>query len=201
MIKNIVFDLGRVLLKFEPIEYLKSIYKNEDKVQLLYNNVFACKEWLDLDRGIISNGEAIQIMSERVPNEKADIEHILKNWVDILTPINGSIEILKILKQKGYNIYLLSNFHKDAFNKVFEEFDFFKCFNGKVVSSDVFLLKPDKEIFIKLCKKYDLKPQESIFIDDTLVNVKAAEEVGFKGIQFICPEQAAVGLKEFGVEV
>ncbi len=183
IMRNIIFDLGRVLLNFEPIKYLQTLYPPE-KVQMLHENIFLSKEWLDLDRGIITNEEAIRIITKRCPDDEKDIKNVINNWPQILTPIEGSIKILAALKRQGYPLYLLSNFHKEAFNQVLEKYAFFKSFDGKVVSYQVSLLKPEKEIYVHLCNKYNLKAETSLFIDDTLANIHAAKKLGFETIQF-----------------
>ena len=192
--KNIVFDLGKVLVDFEPLKYLNTLYAPE-KVQLLHDTIFLSQEWLDLDRGTITNEEAIEIINSRCPSEKESIQHILYNWPQILTPIQGSIDILKTLKKQGYSLYLLSNFHKEAFNEVFKKYKFFENFDGKVVSYEVSLLKPEKKIYLHLCSTYNIKPEETLFIDDTLVNIIVAKELGFKTIHFRNPKQLMQALK------
>jgi len=198
MIQNIVFDLGNVLLSFKPMIFLQKMYDTE-KAENLYKCIFLSKEWLDLDRGIIESDEAIDIISKRCPEYYDNIKDVINYWTQILTPIQGSIDILESLKEKGYKTYLLTNFHKKAFEEVSRKHDFLKNFDGRVVSSDVLLLKPEKEIFTNLCKKYGIKPEESVFIDDTAENVVAAKEIGFKTAYFESPEQLRNELISLGV--
>lgn len=196
MVKNVVLDVGRVLVEFEPLEHLKRLY-DEKIAHDLYEHVFNSKEWIDLDRGTITNNEAIEIISKRYLRNH--VEDIMQNWTNIVKPIYGTVQIVRDLKEKNYKLYLLSNFHKEAFIKVFEKHEFFNLFDGRVVSSDVHLLKPEKEIYTKLCDTYAIKPEESVFIDDMMINIQAATKIGFKGICFESSQQLKSHLKNMGV--
>jgi len=188
MIENIVFDLGRVLVKFEPMEYLRETYTNKE-AENLFINIFGSSEWLDLDRGVITNEEAIEKISNRLPDYKKDISEIMKNWINILSPITGTIEIVKALVDKSYRMTMLSNFHEDAFSHLYEKHEFFQYFENIIVSSDVFLIKPEKEIFQYMCDNYSINPATSIFIDDNHGNIDAAKEMNFQTILFENPTQ------------
>lgn len=195
MIKNIVFDIGRVLLNFDPIAFLKCKFNDELIEKELYSAVFLSSEWLELDKGIITDDDAIEIFSKRHEKYSPHISQIIKEWHTILTPIEGTVETLYTLKNKGFKIYLLSNFHRSAFEKVYNRYEFLRLVDGRVVSSDVRLLKPNKVIYENLCESYLILPEESLFIDDTLENIKAAKELGFSTIHFENPEQLKTSLK------
>ena len=198
MIHNIVSDLGNVLLRYEPLKFLQNKYDMK-KAEKLYKYIFLSQEWLDLDRGVINYDEAIDIISGRYPEYHDSIKYLINNWIQLLSPIEGSIELLESLKEKGYKIYLLSNWHKQSFEVVYKKYNLLKNFDGMVISSDVYLLKPEPQIFINLCSKYEIKPEESVFIDDMVLNVDVAKELGFKGIQFFSPEQLKAGLIQLGI--
>lgn len=189
LIKNIVFDLGRVLLDYRPLEYLRKNLGDNALSDELYKHIFQSDEWLLLDRGTIEIQEAIDIISKRMPDKRSYIEFYMNNWNSLLEPIEGTVEILKNLKNKGYKLYILSNFQKTAFEKVFNQYDWFNIFDGKLISYEAHLLKPEKEIYQKLVERYGILPNESIFIDDMKANVDAATEIGFSAIQFISSDQ------------
>ncbi len=184
MIKSIVFDLGRVLLKYEPKEYLLSKY-SENIANILYENIFNSAVWLDLDRGSISNEAAIEMISERIPEYSKEVYYLLNNWTDLLIPVDEMVNLLYDLKARGYNIFLITNFHKDAFYKVFLRYEFFENFEKYVLSSEVYLLKPEIEIFELLCDYCAIDPAESLFIDDSYPNIEAAEKLGFKTVHYV----------------
>lgn len=200
MCKNIIFDIGNVLLQFNPKEYLKSKMK-EDKVHGVHKEIFQSEEWAMLDRGTILEDEAIKVISNRSTENGELIKVAFENWYDILKPIEESIEILKKLKETGYNVYYLSNFHLKAFEHVTNKYDFFEIFDGGVVSYEEKLIKPEKEIYNKIIERYNLSANESIFIDDMEENIDKACEVGLKTILFKNSKQLIENLSEYGVNL
>ena len=175
MYKNIIFDLGNVLLSFNPMEYLKSKI-SEEKIQEVYKAIFQSEEWIMLDRGTITEKEAINNIIEKNSIYRDDISLAFEDWYAILKPIEETIKVLEDLKSKGYNIYYLSNFHELAFKEVSTKNSFFELFDGGVVSYEEKIIKPEEEIYRLILKRYNLTPSETIFIDDTKVNVEGAEK-------------------------
>lgn len=184
MIKNVIFDLGNVLLNFNPIQYLHEKIDDEEKVREVFKEIFLSEEWVMLDKGVITEKEAIRRICSRSNENDHFIRLAMNNWYEMLTPIENSVEFLKELKNKGYNLYYLSNFHMLAFEIVTKKYNFFKLFSGGVVSYKENLLKPDKSIYEKLIDRYKINPQESVFIDDTLVNIEGAKKLEFEVIHF-----------------
>ena len=200
MIKNIIFDIGNVLLDFNPKVYVKSKV-TEEKVEEIYKSIFQSYEWPMLDRGTITEEDAKRnIINRKIENEEL-INLVFENWYDILIPIQISVKILKKLKQNGYKIYYLSNFHLAAFEHVTKKHDFFGLFDGGVVSYEENLLKPEKEIYEKIVDRYELEPSQTIFIDDTKENVEAAMKSGLKGIILNNPKDLKAQLEEFNVDI
>lgn len=181
MIKNIIFDLGNVLIRFKPEEFVNKNIKKEYR-EKFFNAVFKGQEWADLDRGVLEYSDAVKIFSEKIPECSSEIKKLFDNYIlDVLEPIEKNIEIMKSLKGK-YKLFVLSNFHYLAFDYIFKNWEFFKYFDGKIVSGHCKLLKPEKEIYELLCSTYSLNPIECVFIDDTKANIEAAEKFGIKGI-------------------
>ncbi|HAK42605.1 MAG TPA: HAD family phosphatase [Clostridium sp.] len=171
-------------MKFEPKTYLVKKFNHEEKVEKILDLVFKSDEWLMLDRGTITEIEAIKVLSERHVLYSEAIKDAFNGWYDILIPMEDTIDILKQLKDKGINTYYLSNFHQLAFEHVTEKNEFFKLFKGGIVSYKEKLLKPEKEIYMRLLEEYNLKSEETILIDDTLANIQGAEIVGINTIHF-----------------
>ena len=200
MIKNIIFDIGNVLLEFNPKIYVSSKV-SEEKVEEIYKCIFQSDEWLMLDRGIISEEEAkINIINRNIENEEL-INLVFENWYNILMPIESSVNVLKRLKQNEYKVYYLSNFHLAAFEHVTHKYEFFQNFNGGVVSYKVRLLKPEKEIYEMIINRYHLEANETLFIDDMKENVNAAVELGLKGIILKDPKDLKEELEVFNINI
>lgn len=200
MYKNIIFDIGNVLLSFNPREYLEEKI-TEDKIEDLYREIFQSKEWIMLDRGTITENEAINKIIERNINYGNDIKLVFEDWYDILKPIEETIEILKELKENGYKIFYLSNFHDLAFKDVKRKNNFFELFDGGVVSYEEKLIKPEEEIYKLILKRYDLKAEESIFIDDTKLNIEGAERLNINTLLFETPEKLRSDLNKLNINI
>lgn len=183
MIKNIVFDMGNVLLAYTPQDYIKTITKDTVIGEAVLKELFYSKEWKDLDGGFITEEKAIELVSFRIPKYSKYVKKSMDNWHTILTPIEGMTEIVTKLKDKGYKIYLLSNTSMRFF-KYKDKVEMFKLFDGFVISSEEKLLKPNKEIFECLCNRYNIEPRECIFIDDLQENIDGAIKYGLQGHLF-----------------
>ena len=195
-IKNIVFDLGRVLIKFEPKEYIEQNVP-EEKREDFYNGIFGSAEWLMLDRGTLSYEDAKKIFKERVPGADKQIDRLFDaDLFEILQPIEENVKLLPELEKK-YNLYILSNFHQPAFEHIFKKFEFFRLFDGHTVSCYYYLLKPEKEIYDTLVDKFNLIPEETVFIDDSKVNIDACEKEGIRGIHLPDYTELKHKLEEF----
>jgi len=181
MIKNIIFDLGNVLLSWKPGDYFeKSGYDNET-VNLIMNDVFKSSEWLSLDNGDLTTSEAIDQIAEKSSLQKEYITSLFNLRTKIIYPLTENIKLLPELKKRGFKLYFLSNFPLDFFEEVKKEFEFFRYFDGGIISAEVRHSKPDIKIYKILLDKYNLLPEECFYIDDMEINVRAAGSAGIKG--------------------
>lgn len=199
MYKNIIFDIGNVLLQFNPKEHLMTKLNDEDLVVEIHKAVFQSEEWAMLDRGTITEDEAKKVIGEKNIIKKEHVDLAFENWYDILTPMEETVEVLKKLKNRGYNIYFLSNFHHLAFEHVTTKNEFFKEFHGGIVSYKERLLKPEKEIYLRLLEEYTLKGEECIFIDDTEVNLVGAKGLNINTILFRDAKGLVEALEKFEI--
>ncbi|MBO1265187.1 MAG: HAD family phosphatase [Clostridia bacterium] len=185
-IKNIVFDIGNVLIRFDPTEWLVRNYgQDELAMKVLFKEVFGSEEWKMLDQGLISDEEAAEKITARIPDYRKDVERILYEWENFLIgELPVSVYFLRKFKEKGYNLYALSNYPQRGFENTERYYPFFELFDGKVVSYAHQEMKPEHRIYEILLEQYDLNPAECVFIDDTLANIHAAEELGMEGIHF-----------------
>ncbi len=197
MIKNIVFDLGMVLIKFNPKEFLE--INNYEKKEKIMKYIFGHEDWLKLDRGTLTEKELAKKLDRNGNFTYDEVMDIMKVRKDIMVPFDFNKEIPKELKEKGYNLYILSNFPKVPFEEIRERDEFFKYFDGAVVSAYVKHLKPEKAIYKELLRNYSLNPEETLFIDDKLDNIKSAKELGISGIHLKTPESLKEKLKELGL--
>jgi len=190
MIKNVIFDIGRVLIDFQPYEYVMNFNYDKDTKDKVYSIVFEDKRWSELDRGTLSNETYLDLLVKENPNYTKQIQEVFNNWISILTPIDENVLFFKDLKQRGYKLYLLSNFSTPAYEITEQKNPFLKIVDGKVISYSVKTIKPEKQIYEILLSKYNLIPNECVFIDDMPQNIEAAKELGMNGIVFKSLEDA-----------
>ena len=201
MIKNIIFDLGNVLLKFKPEEFLLRFTSDKEYIKQFVPKITRSKLWLDLDRGYESLENAEFIFLSKYPEEKELISLFFNHWMEMLTPIEENIRILVDLSESGYNTYILSNYIKEAFKFVKEKFDFFTLFDGQIISGEEKVIKPEKAIYKSLLRRYQLIPKESLFIDDVLFFLKPAKKLGISTIWNRPHTDLRKELKKFNVVI
>lgn len=184
MIKNIVFDMGNVLLRFDRELFLDRVGVTGEDRELLMREVYLSLEWAQMDRGSLTEAEAGDIMCARLPARLHDAVRKLVAFYDRpILGFDGMYDLIAALKEKGYGIYLLSNAslcQHDYWPRVPES----KFFDGTLISSDVKLVKPQPEIYLLLCQRFGLKSHECVFIDDYTPNVEGAYYCGMEGIVF-----------------
>ena len=186
MIKNLIFDIGGVLLDYNPKTYLDKLNIEESKRKKLNDIIFHNHRWKDCLNGYITNSELIEYLVKENKKYKSEIEQILskENLKYMLPPKQEMIEYYKSLKQKGYKIYLCSNITKDTYNYINDSFEIIQVAEGGVFSCFENISKPNVEIYKKLIKKYKLDIEKSTLIDDTNRNIVSANDIGLKGILF-----------------
>jgi 2-haloacid dehalogenase len=199
-IKAIIFDLGGVLVDWNP-KYLFDKILNDEEKQAFFFDTICTPDWNEEQDAGRSLQEATDILVKRHPEWKEHIEAYYGRWEEMLGgPIHDTVAILKELKERGhYKIYALTNWSAELFPKALELYDFLHWFDGRVVSGEEKMRKPAPEFYKLLLDRYDLKPDDVIFIDDNLRNVKAAEAIGIHSIPFRSAQQLHEDLKKLGV--
>jgi epoxide hydrolase-like predicted phosphatase len=182
MIKNIIFDLGNVLISFRPSEYFDKKNFPAAMKTIILADIFGSKEWLMIDNGDITTQGAIDAISKRSTLNKEEITHIFNLRTDLMFPLDTNIKLLPELKKEGFRLYFLSNFPLDIFEEVRTGYFFFNYFDGGIISAEAKSSKPEPEIYKILMEKYSLLPDQCLFIDDLEKNVQTAESLGMKGI-------------------
>lgn len=183
-IKNFIFDMGDVLLKFSPDRIIKAYTSDEALYEKILLNVFKSSLWVELDRGTVTENDIFEQVSINFNQKEISVlKNVLDNWHLFKTEISGAYEFILKLKEQSYGIYLLSNVGQ-RFYDFKDKFRVFNLFDSCFISSDYKLIKPDKDIYIKMLEINNLNPKESVFIDDRLINVKAASDCGINAILF-----------------
>ena len=170
MIKNIIFDLGNIIINYNQDKIINNFTIDEEEKIFIKEKIYRSPEWKLLDLGQITNNDAIEKIQKRNDIKYNKLINIfLHEWYKT-QPINEDIvEIAKKLKERNYNIYVLSNMAKETY-EYFKNIDFFKVCNGIVISSHENVKKPDERIFNTLLTRYKLNPKECLFIDDDDTN-------------------------------
>ena len=184
MYKNIIFDLGGVMVDFDPKTYLVDRFCNAEVEEQVSQLTFESEEWKLLDAGLITRSEANLRMLARAKEygRVFEVQGVLDDWLHILRPRRRMQELVRRLKNHGYSVYYLSNIPQDVL-ELFQTRGVLDNFDGGVASCEVHINKPDPRIYQALLDKYSLRASECVFIDDNLANVQAAFALGFAGIQ------------------
>ena len=184
MIRNIVFDMGNVVIRFDPMYFIKRAgITDETDHRLIMNELFLSVEWAQMDMGILNEDTLEPLVLPRVPERlREKVKHLLHNWAVPREMMPGMEDLVRRLKKAGYGIYLLSNASLRQ-HEYWPRIPASRYFDGTLVSADVKLVKPQPEIYLLLCQKFRLRPEECFFIDDATLNVEAA---------FLCGMQSAV---------
>jgi putative hydrolase of the HAD superfamily len=195
-VTNVIFDLGGVVLRWNPDEILGSFYADGALRSLAKRELFQHADWLDLDRGTLAEQEAIERFHERTGRPPQETAALLRAARDSLQPIPETLEILEELSARRVPLYCLSNMPATTADHLRGKYSFWKAFRGVVVSGEINLLKPDAAIFDHIAQRFDLAPQDTVFIDDVPVNVESAERLGFNTILFENSSQCRQALRE-----
>lgn len=196
-VKNLIFDVGNVLFEYRWYQMLLDFGLTEEEAQAARPLIFENKLWDEFDLGNLTTQEIIDLYCEELPQ-----------YEELLRWFFGHLELMQVarpdvwervhtLKEKGYRIYLLSNYSEDFFNIHTKGASFMDDIDGKVVSYEIHAMKPDKIIYEHLLNKYDLKAEESVFFDDRLVNTAAAEALGIRSYTITSKEYLLSVLNEF----
>ena len=199
-IKNIVFDLGGVLVDWNPRALFAKVFADPADMESFLSNV-ATQDWNEKQDAGRPFAEAVRELCAAHPQYAGHIRAFDERWEEMIRgPIPGTVEILTELHAlSARRLFALSNWSAEKFPVAEKLFPFLKLFEGMVVSGRVGIKKPDPRIFIYLCDEYSIVPGESVFIDDVLGNIEAAKRLGFATVQFESPEQLRRELVSMGL--
>jgi 2-haloacid dehalogenase len=194
-----VFDLGGVLIDWDPRHLYRRLFADETAMEAFLNEV-ATQEWnAEQDAGR-PWAEAVATLVARYPDHRGLIEAFHGRWPEMLGgPIDGTPDLLLELRTAGVRLYALSNWSAEKFPIARRRYPFLEWFDGIVISGDVGSIKPDPRIFEHLVARYAIEPGAAVFIDDSAVNVEAADRLGFIALRFVDAPSLRRDLEELGL--
>lgn len=197
-IKNIVFDFGGVLIDWNPVYLYRKIFHKEEEMNYFLEHV--CRyDWNILQDAGRPLAEATALLQAQHPEYHEEIGMYYGRWAEMLGgTIDENVRLIKPLKER-YKVYGLTNWSAETIPMAMERYDFFNDLDGMVVSGAEKVSKPDRRIYEILMQRYELKAEESLFIDDNYANIEAARELGFNTIHLtpdveLGKELIAIGL-------
>lgn len=197
-IKNIVFDFGGVLMDWDPRYMYRKVFQSEEEMEYFMQHICHSKWNAQFDKGLPFQ-EGIDERIEKFPKYKKEIQMYKDRWIEMM---GGDIPKHSKLVYElipNYRLFGLTNWATDTFRLVYKQYSFFKEFEGIVISGEEKVIKPDPEIFNILLKRYDIKSNECLFIDDNDENISTAKELGFETIWVEESTYLKEELLQFGV--
>lgn len=202
MIRNIVFDMGNVLLRFDPALFIaRAGVSDAQDAALLHRELFRSLEWVQMDRGSLKEEQALEKVKQRVPERlHPALEELILHWDEPILPVAGMAELLRQLRAAGYRLFLLSN-ASSRLHSYFERIPGHECFEGRFVSADHLLVKPQQSIYRKFCNTFGLDGAECLFIDDLPLNIEGAVTAGWQGLVFHDAQTLRQDLAALGIQL
>ena len=183
-IKNVVFDMGGVLFRWDPLGMARRVCAKEDDARLLAQTVFGSTEWAWQDAGAVDEQTVLWTSKARLPRHlHSAVKELVLHWHEHRVPVDGMENLIRDLKGDGYGIYLLSN-AGESFARYERQLPARECFDGIVVSCHEHTVKPDARIYRTLLDRFSLDGPECLFVDDARVNVLGARRVGMRAYHF-----------------
>lgn len=198
-IDTIIFDIGKVLVNYGWLDVLQNLGYDEDTIEAVSQAVFLNEDWVEGDRGVLSEEELLQAFIENNPAYEPQIRETFQNLGKTVHTYAYTEKWLDALKNKGYRVYILSNFSEPLYKQAKDELSFLSKVDGGYMSYQIKLLKPDPAIYQRLIKDFSIVPEHAVFLDDLLENVAEARAQGLNAIHFTSRREAVAQLREFGV--
>jgi len=197
---NIVFDLGRVVFKWEFENNIDGYLNDSKKRKIFINEIFHHNDWVELDRGTLNLEDSIERGTIRTGLPKEDVSKVMKMIPQSLIPDIDTLDLINRIKSNNsHKLYVLSNMHTACIDYIEKKFSFWDLFDGIVFSGNIKMVKPEMEIYNYLLNKYNLNSADTVFIDDREENLVPAEKLGMKTIKFLNPQQCEKELIAIGV--
>lgn len=179
MIKNVVLDIGNVMVTWYPDLHIANFTDRKGEIDFYNRICFQSPQWKAGDLGQMTRQESIDAICKKYPKDEKMIRAIMKNCDEILRASPENTALLKTLHEAGIGVYYLSNTNPSAFAYMHETHAFFRYMDGGIASFQEGVLKPGPEIFSRFLERYKKAPDECVFVDDTPQNTEAAAAAGF----------------------
>ena len=199
MIDTIIFDIGNVLLDFDYMKHFRSLFDEETAQTIADNSIRKLEVWLEMDRGVLSYDEAVELVIRGAPRLEKEIRLAVKELYDRVESYPYATQWVKSLKEKGYRVYILSNYGEKPFAASKGRMPFLDYADGWLISYEVREVKPSPAIYRALCERFHIDPDKAVFIDDSAINIAGAKAFGLHTILFTDYEDAVAQLKTYGV--
>ncbi len=200
MIKNIVFDVGKVLVDFDWQSLFDALGFSPEAYEEVAKATVQSELWNEFDRSKMADEEILEGFLEHAPGRQNEVMRFWDNIGSCIRRYDYAFPWIRSLQERGYGVYLLSNYPRRIYSQSIEELAFVEIVDGAVFSYEVQYTKPEREIYEALLRKYGLNPTECVFIDDNRANIVAANELGMATIHFHTKSQAEEELRSLGVQ-
>jgi putative hydrolase of the HAD superfamily len=194
--KNVIFDLGGVIIDWSPERILQGYYADPEIRMLMKTALFQHPDWLDLDRGTLSERDLVERAGARTGRPAAELQGLMAAVRGSLHAKPDTVALLDRLFARGVPLYCLSNISSDTFEHLRLRHSFWGVFRGIVISGDTRLMKPEREIFELLLQRHGLAARHTVFVDDNEPNVLAARALGMHAVWFKDARQCEMELEE-----
>ena len=198
VVVNIVFDLGGVVVTWEPKAIIAKVFADPIVQALVQTEILRHGDWLALDRGTLSWQEAVRRGAQRTGLSEAEVAALLQQVPPALVAIPGTVDLLYRLKAQGHTLFCLSNMHVASIAHLEQAYTFWDVFTGVVISCRLHVCKPEPAMYAYLLETYGLEGAHTVFIDDTEANLAAAAQFGMHTIKFESPAQCERQLQVLG---
>lgn len=200
MIKNVILDVGKVIVEWEPEAAFQKLGFDADTARIVGEATVLSPDWNELDRSALSDEEMLAKFIANAPANEGEIRKLWDNIGLAIYQYDYAKSWIQRMRQNGYRVYILSNYARWTYEKTQEALSFLEDVDGALFSFQVQQIKPEPEIYQSLLKRFKLKPAECIFIDDRPENIDAALAQGICGVRFTTYEEVMEALKEYGVD-